>query len=140
LVYPTITRLEGELLRPSIAHNCALEAKAQAGAIVESQSLTCGLNARTARIVGVSPDGVATVTVLARDGPPIVAAVIRNAYDVMVNDPVAIRFVVNRESRSYTHTIRLAIVQAGGVAPPAGRHEAINCDPRRAIRKPRGRR
>jgi hypothetical protein len=117
LVAPTVARLSGAILPPALARDCAPEASAQAGRLVESQSLTAGAYARSARVVGVVPDGVGAVTIRSRRRPPLVVPVIRNAYDVVVSDPAAVTFVVRQRGRALERRVPLAIVQAHN--PPA---------------------
>jgi hypothetical protein len=117
LVAPTVASLGGSPAPPpAIAHDCTSEATALGGGLVESQSRTAGAYARSARVVGVVPDGVSEVTVHERGRPPLIVDVIRNAYDVVVPDPVAVSFALHRGSRSVVHTVPVAVVQAPG--PP----------------------
>jgi hypothetical protein len=117
VVYPTVSELGGATLPPATAHACAPESAALGEGIVESQSLTSGTYARTARIVGVVPNDVGTVTITSRAGVRTAATVIRNAYEAVIQEPVAISFVVHRHGRLYTHVVGVRVVHARSRSP-----------------------
>jgi len=117
VIYPTVTELGGAALPPATAEVCAPEAVVLAEGIVESQSLTSGTYARTARIVGVVPNDVGTVTITSRAGERTPVTVIRNAYEAILEEPVAVSFVVHRRGHPYTHAVGVRMVQARSRAP-----------------------
>jgi hypothetical protein len=116
-IYPTIPTLDGLVLLPAVTHSCASESEAQGGRLLESQSLTSGVSARTARVVGVVPNAVHSVTVIRRHGPPVAVDVMRNAYEVVVTEPVAVRVITRKAGKEYTRTVEVALVQARNAKP-----------------------
>jgi hypothetical protein len=97
LVYPLVASVDGTASAPIPSQTCAPESAAQAGRLVETQSLaTSGTQARDAKVVGVVPNGVTTVDILLRHRSSMTVAVIRNAYEAVVAAPFAVRFVTSR--------------------------------------------
>lgn len=121
LVYPTVSKPDGNALPPSPVESCAPEGEAQAGRLVETQSLTASVYARLARVIGVAANGTSTVSVLFRNRRPLVINVLRNAYEVVAREPIGIRFTERVGHRTDTHTVSLSLIQAKNKLPPSSR-------------------
>ena len=114
LIYPVIGAVHGEVLPPTPVTSCEPEALAEAGQLVGTHSLSSSVTRATdANVTGVVPNGVATVTIIARHGRSVIVDVVRNAYEVVVADPVAVRFITTSHGKPITHTVRLATFSGG---------------------------
>jgi hypothetical protein len=121
VVYPLIARVGGTVLPPSLTESCAPEAAARDGEIVETQSMSAtNGDARPIRLIGVAPNHVETVTVITSNGEHLVADVIRNAYEVVVRDPVAVKLRVRADGHLYTHTIHVSVARGRYAGAPSG--------------------
>gem|GEM_PF-3712234 len=69
------------------------------------------------RVVGIAPNGVATVKIVLRYGLSATVGVMRNAYDAIVTDPVSVRFVTYGDKRPESHTIPLITFTARSALP-----------------------
>jgi len=94
LAYPLMTRIDETPLGPIPTHHCVTESTAQAGGLVETQSLaTSGTHSRLTKVLGIAPNDVAGVKILTRSGKSLEVAVVRNAYEAVVPQPTAVRFI-----------------------------------------------
>jgi hypothetical protein len=114
LIYPVIGAVHGEVLPPTPETACQPEALAEAGQLVGTHSLSASLTQATdSNVTGVAPNGVATVTIVSSRGRSTSVDVIRNAYEVVVADPVAVRFTTTSHGKPITHTVRLTTFSGG---------------------------
>jgi hypothetical protein len=114
VIYPLVAKERGEVLPPAPATACQSEALAKAGQLVGTRSLSASLTQATDSIVtGVAPNGVATVKIVSSRGRSTSVDVVRNAYEVAVADPVAVRFTTTSHGKPITHTVRLATFSSG---------------------------
>jgi hypothetical protein len=114
LIYPLIPVVHGEVLRPAPSTSCASEASAQAGRLVGTRSLsTSTTRATKTSVTGIVPNGVSTVTIVSARGQQTIADVMRNAYEAVATDPVAVRFVTTSHGKPTTHTVKLATFTGG---------------------------
>lgn len=104
-VYAPASR--GPVLPPTLTTDCAPEEAANSGEIVETQSVDN--NTQTVRLVGVVGDGVGTVAVVTRHGPPVVIDVIRNGYEALVRKPIAVTFLMRHGQHVTKHSIPVAV-------------------------------
>jgi hypothetical protein len=74
-----------------------------------------------ARDVRHAPNGVTTVDIVVSHGPTITLPVIRNAYEMTVGNPVAVRFIKLSGDRSLTtHEVPLKTFSTTRPSPNAG--------------------
>jgi hypothetical protein len=126
LIYPLIAAVHGTALPPTPSQTCAPQASAEAGRLVESQSLaTSGTRSVQNRVLGVAPNGVAKVTIISSRGRRVTVEVIRNAYETVVEDPLAVEFVTTSHHKSVTHTIPLTSFNGRNVSPQPGTGASI---------------
>jgi len=118
IVYP----LAGSALRarftPTVTRECAPEGGAESGHLVGTQSLGVSVaTSEMARVVGVVPNGTVSVVIVAQDGQRVLAAVERNAYEVIVREPVAVTFTTYHGHHRVTHEVTLATFNKRSVRP-----------------------
>jgi hypothetical protein len=117
VVYP-VAPTPGVPFSPSVAYRCSTEPEVEAGRLVETQYLgTTVSRSPHARVVGVAPNGVASVTIVTGDGLQTAVAVTRNAYEAIVDDPVVARFVTFKDGHSHQNAIPLARMPVLSAAP-----------------------
>jgi hypothetical protein len=93
LIYPLIPAIEGPSL-PITSKTCASEEQARSGQLVETESLTTEVGEPSRNVVvGIVPDGVATVKVSEANGQVVVVHVTRNAYEAVTANPRSVEFV-----------------------------------------------
>lgn len=120
LVYPLSPPDAASVSSPIPANTCVPEASAQAGRLVETQSLSTTVSAPGRdRVVGVAPDGVTTVNILQRNGRHVAVPVIRNGYEAIASDPVAVRLAVSLDRRQVIDVIPLRTFSARNPSPLA---------------------
>jgi hypothetical protein len=113
LVYPLIAKVHSATLPPIPLHTCATKHSAETGRLVETQSLaTSGTRSHDNKIVGIAPNSVATVKILSDRGSDTTVDVIRNAYEAIVVDPVAVLFLTLGHGKVLTHTVPLTTFSA----------------------------
>jgi hypothetical protein len=117
VVYPLLSGSGSASLPPTDSQVCESESGVLGGRLVETQSLSATSAQGMTRVVGVVPDGVAKVLVVLAGGATAVVPVQRNAYEVIVRGPVAVRFVRRQDSRVTAHRIELSIFGGRRVAP-----------------------
>lgn len=118
LIYPLIADIKGAALQPTPSQMCTSESEAQAGRLVETHALlTSGREAKYSTVVGVVPNGVATVTIVSRSGRRISVTVLRNAYEAVVADPVSVRYVMRHRGRLEEHAIPLTSFNSRSASP-----------------------
>jgi len=119
IVYPLVSTVQGNPLTPLPITVCLSDGAARAGYLVEAQSLgTSGTAATRARVIGIAPDGVTSMTLISRGRPKrINIPVTRNAYEAIVAKPVAVRFVVPLGHRSIARSIPLKLFSTSKPAP-----------------------
>jgi len=114
LIYPVIGVVHGEALPPAPVTSCEPEVLAEAGQLVGTHSLSASLTqAADSNVTGVAPNGVATVKIVSSHGRSITVDVVRNAYEVVVRDPVAVRFTTTSHGKPTPHTVRLTTFSGG---------------------------
>jgi hypothetical protein len=110
LIYPVVGAVHGEVLPPIPTTACQPEALAKAGRLVGTHSLSASLTRTTSSdVTGIAPNGVTSVMVV----PSLSVDVVRNAYEVVVADPVAVRFTTRSHGKSITRTVRLTTFNGG---------------------------
>jgi hypothetical protein len=120
LVYPLQVAGQSTTLSPIPSQICASEAEAQNGRLVETQSLaTSGTHSRETKILGVAPNGVDAIDIVVSHGSSIILPVIRNAYETIAANPVAVRFIKLRDGRPITHEVPLKTFSATSPSPTA---------------------
>lgn len=120
LIYPSASRATGGPgLPPLPAVTCTPDKNAEAGRLITYQLLTTANGTyRSTRVVGVVPNGVATVTIDRRHAPPISLPVVRNGYETMITHPVRLQFVAREGARARHHNVDLAGASGGKGNPP----------------------
>jgi hypothetical protein len=114
LIYPLVAKEHGQVSPPATTTSCEPEGSAEAGQLVGTHSLSASLTQATdSNVTGVAPNGVATVKIISSRGRSTSVDVIRNAYEVVVADPVAVRFTTTSHGKSITHTVRLTTFSGG---------------------------
>lgn len=114
LIDPLVAKEDGQVLPPATTMSCAPEASAEAGRLVGTRSLSASLTKATdSNVTGVAPNGVATVKIIVSHGRSLTVDVVRNAYEAVVADPVAVRFTTTSHGKRITHTVRLATFSSG---------------------------
>jgi hypothetical protein len=109
VVYPLVATAHGKALSPATTHTCTTEAAAQAGRLVETESLAASPSgSRSTRVVGVAPNGVLTVAITSTVHTHTTVAVDRNAYETVLDDPDVVTFVTHRDHRPVTQAVPLA--------------------------------
>lgn len=120
LDYPLVKQPGGDALPPVPSYDCSTMSNALAGKLVVTQSLET--TARTVdgseRVYGAIPDGVEKVLVFFGHGRKTSTPVIRNGYEIVVDDPERIEFQVRRAGRLVTESVHL-ITPSLGTASPA---------------------
>jgi hypothetical protein len=81
---------------------------------VESLIANVGEPAR-AIVVGVVPDGIATVKIRESDGRMIVVDVTRNGYEALIAHPRSVEFV----RRDHRYVVQLSSFDGGRYEPPS---------------------
>jgi hypothetical protein len=118
LIYPLIPAEHGIALSPTPSYTCASEAATQEGHLVETQSLTTsGTGTTDARVVGVVPNGVTSVTLVSRGGRATAVPVFRNAFEAIAWEPIVLRFAVRDGNHTVERSIRLSNFSSAKVAP-----------------------
>jgi hypothetical protein len=123
IAYPIANATQRTELAPAIVHACNSEAEAQAGRLVETQTLGSSSSGwLRMRVIGIAPDGVAAVTITAKHGLATTAAVQRNAYEAMVAGPTSVVFRTRQDGRVERHVIPLGAIPANIGAPVSQPH------------------
>jgi hypothetical protein len=118
IVYPLVSEMDGKYLYPSVSRSCVSEAAAEAGRLVEVQSLsTTFVKHPPTRVDGIVPDGVRYVTIRFAGTASKVVEVVRNAYEAIVTNPRSVSFAAERGGRQHRYTVPLLSV-AGGASTP----------------------
>jgi hypothetical protein len=65
----------------------------------------------------VAPDGVTTASVISHSGLRTTIPVERNAYEAIIADPVAVRFVGLRDRQAVTRVIPLTTFSTRSASP-----------------------
>jgi hypothetical protein len=117
VVYPLLSGSGRASLPPTDSQVCEPGAGVLDGHLVETQSLSATPAQGVTRVVGIVPDGVAKVLVVLAGGATAMVPVQRNAYEVIVREPVAVRFVRRHGSRVTAHRIELSTFGGRRVAP-----------------------
>jgi hypothetical protein len=114
LIYPLIAAVHGEALPPTPVTSCEPEALAEAGRLVGTHSLGSSVTrSADANVTGIAPNGVATVKIIASRGRSVTVDVVRNAYEAVIADPVAVRFIATSHRKAITHAVRLTTFSGG---------------------------
>lgn len=115
LIYPVANADHVEALPALPVISCEPQARAQAGELVATHSLSSSVTeAAKIQVVGIVPDGVRTVKIISHAERAPTVDVVRNAYEAVVPDPVSIRFVTATDHKQITHVI--ALVSYSGAA------------------------
>jgi len=123
VVYPFVSKSDGEHLPPSISRACSSEVTAEAGRLVETQSLSTTLAKRLpTRVDGIVPDGVHHVSVHSTDGASKVVPVVRNAYEVIVVNPRFVSFVAEQAGRRRRYVVPTPSAAGGRPYPLPSHH------------------
>lgn len=118
LIFP-ITSRRGQDFPPAVRLACATAAAAREGQLMLTQTLVASVGQRpVVRITGIARDGVASVSVLLRHGHSVSAAVVRNAYEVVVVDPVGVKVGGTLVPVAVFSARNAAPAQAGGGGLP----------------------
>ncbi len=124
IVYPLIARLHGEPLAPVVAVACATQAATVAGKLVVTQSLATAPRASTSsptRVLGVLPDGATGVRLVFARGKSAPDEPIRNGYEIVVEDPERLQFLVRQGNGTRAESVRLVTPSLGtGPTRPPG--------------------
>lgn len=116
VVQPLVPEINGQRLPPVSKRSCASEAKAEAGELFETQSLSTTFAKRLpTRVDGIVPDGVRHVTVHFLGGASRVLPVKRNSYETIVVNPYSLSFVAHRGGRRQRYI--LSVPTAAGASP-----------------------
>jgi hypothetical protein len=122
IAYPLSGPTPGTGTAPAIGHTCNSEGEAQAGWLVETQSLGSSSSGwRRMKVIGIAPDGVANVTITARHGSTTTALVQNNAYEAVVTGPVSVIFRNHHGQRMVRHVIPLGALPVNIGAPYVSR-------------------
>jgi hypothetical protein len=122
LIYPLIVAIHGEILPPTLSTTCEPEGSVQTGHLYSTRSLSPSAGeAGETNVTGVVPDGVAMVTIVSPGRPSTKVEVLRNAYEVVVADPVAVRFVATKHGRRSLDTVKLVTFSGGSRDVEGGR-------------------
>lgn len=117
LVYPLVLAVSGQLPPPITSKVCASEQETESGYLVETDSLIAHVNDPERNIVvGIVPDGVATVKIIEADGRTRVSPVTHNAYEALAAYPSSVEFV----SRGHRHTVVVKSFGSGHYESPKG--------------------
>jgi hypothetical protein len=120
IVQPLVRIEEGRPLPPSVSLICLPEQAAQSGQLVETQSLSLGsANARWYRVVGVVPDTAREIEIVSAHDTRMAITAVRNAYEAVVRDPRAVRFLTGRRRRQHVVSIGTG-AEVRHVTEPAG--------------------
>lgn len=94
LIYPIVPVVSGQSAPPIASKSCASENEAVEGNLVTTDSLVAEAGARERNIVvGIVPDGVATVKIRETDGRAFIIRVARNAYEALISHPQSVEFL-----------------------------------------------
>lgn len=121
LNYPLVSS-GAPALPPAPSLMCSTRSEALSGELVVTRSLatTVRMVNRRARVYGVVPDGVREVQIVFRHGKRAWSDVIRNGYEVVVDDPEDIEFRAPQAGRLITHVVRLTLPSFRNSAPASG--------------------
>jgi hypothetical protein len=104
LTYPLLSVVNGQSLTPLPSRICTSEDEAGSGHLVDTESLIAQVGGMTRNIViGVVPNGVATVKIKEENGRVIAASVTRNGYEAMTAHPRSVGFV----SRGHKYVVQV---------------------------------
>jgi len=93
---------------PSTRHVCMSEKLAQEGRLLEAESFATPQKPNPkARVVGIVPNGVSSVTFRSRGGQRTVIPTVRNAYEAIVVEPVSLTFVARQGGKTTRHSIEI---------------------------------
>jgi len=93
VLYPLVSAVRGGHFPPILTHICKSVRAAELGELVEVQTLsTSTSHVGPVRVIGVAPDGVATIVIRATGGRSTRAPVIDNTYEAVVVHPTAVEF------------------------------------------------
>lgn len=122
VIYPLVSEVNGEQFPPSVSLSCSSQAKAEAGQLFETQSLSTTFAKRSpTRVDGIVPNGVRSVTVRFAGSASKKVAVERNAYETIVINPRLVSFVAKRTGRRRRrHVIPLPSVAGASPTPYRG--------------------
>jgi hypothetical protein len=103
LVYPLVS---GRGLPSLVTHECASPSVTAAGSLVVVQSLVTSSSdtPAPARVIGIAPDDISAVTIRCKGAADLRVAVMRNAYEAVVANPVSVDFRVRVNGR-LRHTV-----------------------------------
>ena len=88
-----VSAVRGGHFPPILTHICKSVRAAELGELVEVQTLsTSTSHVGPVRVIGVAPDGVATIVIRATGGRSTRAPVIDNTYEAVVVHPTAVEF------------------------------------------------
>jgi hypothetical protein len=122
ITYPLAGATQETGMAPAIGRTCNSEGEAQAGLLVETRTLGPSPSGWSRMsVIGIAPDGVADVTITARNGLATTAPVQRNAYEAVVAGPVSVIFRTHHDHRAERHVIPLGSVPDNIGAPYVGR-------------------
>ncbi len=113
--YPLRPIVNGLSVPPISSTTCASEQAAESGRLVETESLVAyvGESARNI-VVGVVPDGVATVKIREVGGATVVGHVTRNAYEVLATNPRSVEIA----SAGRRYVVQVRSFSGGHYEPP----------------------
>jgi len=118
LAYPLDGKLQDGVFAPTVMQNCVPEPSAQAGQLVQVQTLgTSVATSKRSRVVGVVPNGVAVVHVETSDGGSATAAVNRNTYEVVVDEPTKAWFAIDLGTHEARETVTLPSFRPKSASP-----------------------
>lgn len=121
IIYPLIGEVDGVMLQPTRSQTCTSETEAQEGRLVEAQALlTSGTQAKDSKVVGITPNGVATVTIVLRNGRHVPVTVLQNAYEAVVAHPASVRFITRHDGKLEKHSIPLTSFYSRSPSPQPG--------------------
>lgn len=90
---------------PYARHVCLPEQLAQEGRLLEAESFATPEKPNpNARVVGIVPNGVSSVTFRSRGGQHTVVQTTRNAYEAIVIEPVELAFVSREGGKTTRHS------------------------------------
>jgi hypothetical protein len=122
ILYPLPGATQGTGTARAIGHTCNSEGEAETGELVETHTLGPSPSGWSRMsVIGIAPDGVADVTITARNALATTAPVQRNAYEAVVAGPVSVTFRTHHDHRAERHVIPLGSVPDNIGAPYVGR-------------------
>jgi hypothetical protein len=129
IVYPLTDSALRARFTPTVTRECAAEGDAESGHLVGTQSLGVSVTTSVmARVVGVVPNGTASVVIVARDRQSVSAAVERNAYEAIVQEPVAVTFTTYHGDHRDAHEVTLATFNKRNARPNPHPATAVGLD------------